>query len=217
MKSLRGLVVGAAVAITTATAIADSVAISFMRITSNAAENVELQFVSVLSTVTGQPGMVDFTFTNNVGTASSISEIYFDTSDSPSEFASGAILLEIGTNFSFGGANPSNLPGGNTLTTPFNATELFSSGAVGNPVNGINTSSDSLTIRFTLSGSLMFADIVDAIESGALRIGLHVRSIGANEESDGFVNMPPVVVPLPSASMLGFAGLGVLVGRRPRR
>ena len=57
---------------------ASSIDIFFGRITNNNVQNPGSQFKAVLSDVSGQPNKVTFTFTNNVGIASSISEIYYD-------------------------------------------------------------------------------------------------------------------------------------------
>jgi len=64
---------------------------------------------------------------------------------------------------------------------------------------------------------MAFGDVIAALEDGALRIGMHVRSIGVDEESDAFVNGPPgVVIPTPTAGAWGLAGLA-LIGARRRR
>ncbi len=54
---------------------AASVDVSFTRITSNASVNVESQFVATATTVAGDSSVIDFIIRNNVGVASSISEI----------------------------------------------------------------------------------------------------------------------------------------------
>lgn len=195
---------------------AASVDISFTRLTANAAENVASQLNATLSTVSGQPGMVDFIFTNNVGVDSSVSEIYFDNGNPAMHFASGAIVGQVGTEFVFGGADPGNLPSGENMDPSFNATSVFSSDAQGNPSKGIDTSTDLLTIRMTLLASLTYQDVVDALESSDLRIGLHLRSIGSGGESDNFINNSIAPVPAPLSSLLGLAGLGMLASRRRR-
>jgi len=190
-----------------ATVNADPVELSFYRISSNAAQNIEAQLHCVVSEVSSST--VSFKFTNLVGVSSSVSEIYFD--DGP--FLQVApTLFQFGTNFTGGGASPSNLPGGNTLSPPFNATQIFSADAVGNPSNGISTATDWLDMHFTLVSGTNFGDVVDALTTGALRIGLHVRAIGPGEESDSFVNVP-TVVPLPPSAWAGLAcmaGIGTV-------
>lgn len=49
---------------------------------------------------------------------------------------------------------------------------------------------------------------------GTLRIGIHAISIGANENSESFVNVP---IPEPTTALLLLAGLGGLAAFGPRR
>ena len=76
---IRLLVVGiAALAGSAASALGATVNFGFTRITANASQNVASQFNVAVSDVAGQPTQVKFKFTNAVGIASSISEIYYD-------------------------------------------------------------------------------------------------------------------------------------------
>ena len=188
------------------TATQASINIDFSRITSNSSTNVAGQFTATVSNPT--VNTVEFLFRNTAVVQSSISEIYFDVDN---VFAGAATLVQVGTNFSTGGANPSNLPAGNTINPAFVANVVFSADAVGNPSVGIDQSTDSLVMRFTFASGVTYQQVVNAISSGDLRLGLHVRSIGGNGQSDSFVN----VVPTPaSIAVLGFAGIA---GARRRR
>lgn len=198
-------------------ALASSVDISYTRITSNSSVNVESQFLTTMSTVIGDSSVIDFIFSNNVGIASSISEIYFDNGTASSLFDSGAITEQIGTSFLFGSANPGDLPGGNALSEPFNVTLSFLADAQGNPSNGVSTSSDLLRIRLTLLSGITFGDVQAALGSGDLRLGFHVRSIGSDGNSDAFVGDPPSIVPLPTPALLGAGGLLACLSPRRRR
>jgi hypothetical protein len=193
---------------------ASPVSLSFFRVDPhNSSQNPASQFSCVMDVVTPGPGgQVSFTFTNAVGIASSISEIYFQ--DGP--LLGEASLNQVGTNFSAGPANPGNLPGGNNLTPPFIATELFSADAQGNPSNGIDTASDSLRMTFHLLNSKSFDDCVSALQTGDLRIGMHVRAIGTDGQSDSFVNNSITAVPLPMTSTMAMAGLSMVMLRRRR-
>ncbi|MCH9007087.1 PEP-CTERM sorting domain-containing protein [candidate division KSB1 bacterium] len=74
---------------------------------------------------------------------------------------------------------------------------------------------------FDLQAGKTVADVIADLNSGALRIGLHVRSIGAAGDSDSFVNGggPPVqVIPEPSSILLlGSALIAFFVVGRIRR
>jgi hypothetical protein len=52
------------------------------------------------------------------------------------------------------------------------------------------------------------------LDSGALRLGLHVQSIGTKGGSESFVNSPPNAVPLPAAGWLFGTALVGLMGLR---
>lgn len=167
----------------------------FERITNNNVENVASQFsVDVLDQssalsvfgVNIDADEVLFAFYNNVGIASSISEIYFDDG---TLLGLTSVLNSLGgfTDFSQG-ASPPDLPGGETIDPPFEVTAGFLADAQGNPSNGIDTSSDILGIVIELLPGLGLGDVESAIDDGTLRIGLHVRSIGVAGDSDSFVN-----------------------------
>ena len=150
-----------------------------------------------------------FSVENDVGIASNIAEVYFDDGllgPSTVENSLGGF-----TNFSGGGANPGDLPGGNTASPPFVATQTFSADASGNPVNGVNASGDILGIVLGLGSFADFDAVAAAVASGDLRFGLHVRSIGAAGGSDGYVNLNPVPVPaavwLFGTALIGFIGI----------
>jgi hypothetical protein len=194
---------------------ADPVTVGFTRITNNAgAVNPASQFSVVISDAGN--GMVDFKFFNNVGIASSITAVYF---------ADGTLLdiaqitSSSGVSFSQG-ASPGHLPSGENAG--FVTTQGFTADS-DPPVshNGVNSASEWLNIRFTLQGSQTFEDTIASLQSGALKIGLHVQAIGPTGKSDSFVNdeLPPtVVIPLPSAAGLAdsfqqaHTGAGLRVG-----
>lgn len=118
--------------------------------------------------------------------------------------------------------NASNLPGGNTLVSPFEATEGFGAEAyTPPPYKGVGPG-ESLEIVFNLGST--FADVINAINVGFnpdpyytgsgdydgwtapnLRIGLHVQSTGEGGE---FSDMC-IMTPIPASVILGMLGLGV--------
>ncbi len=202
-------------------AFADSVDISFSRITSNSSQNVESQFKVTMMEVAGDSSVVEFVFRNNVGVASSISEIYFDNGSSSPLFTSGSIVEQIGTQFNYGSGSPGNLPGGNSMTESFDVTPGFLADAQGNPSKGLNDNDELVRFRFSLQNAVSYSDVLASLSTTALRIGFHVRAIGEDGNSDSFVNRTPTeggpMVPLPSPMLLGAAGLGALAGVRRRR
>jgi hypothetical protein len=168
-----------------------------------------------VSDVVGHADQVTFTFTNIVGIASSISEIYYDDRN-PLQLLTINSLTQQGCTFTGGGANPGNLPGGNNVTPAFNANSSFSADAQGNPSLGIDTASDYLTMKFDLQAGATFATVVTALNSGTLRVGIHVRGIGTQASSDAFVNTAVDTVPVPMAGLTGGAMLLGLAGVRRR-
>src|SRR5690606_4061170 len=92
------------------------------------------------------------------------------------------------------GASPGNLPGGNTAVPAFVADAGFDSEA---PVswNGINSSTEWLTISGTLLGGIIIDNLFN---DGSFRVGMHVQSIGEGGDSDGYITTPSPV-PLPAA------------------
>lgn len=143
-----------------------------------------------------------FTAQNNVGIASSISEIYFDDGLlGPSQ-----VFNSLGgsTSFTGGGANPGDLPGGGPVG--FTATQSFSADAQGNPSLGVDTAQDIVGIFFGLGAFADYNAVVDAVNTGDLRFGYHIRSIGVAGESDSYVS----VVPVPAAVWMFGSALGLL-------
>jgi hypothetical protein len=173
-------------------------------------------------------GHLRFIFANLGSVASSICDVYFDD----------GTLLGISSIFGSTGvsfddpASPADLPGGNSITPVFDVSQDFSADS-DSPVaeNGVSPG-EWLVIDFELINGKTYASTLAALvlggtngaHSDALRIGLHVQSIGTNEESDGFINTPPPPsggnegVPEPASIVLlatGVLGAVVLKRRQP--
>ncbi len=212
---------------------AGPVEFSFVNITNNSNVNVEAQMSMFVAEVSGQPNQAAFIFKNFGSIGSRINDVYFDDG---TLFGIASISNGSGTNF-VQNASPGNLPGGNTLDPPFitsgNPGAMFSADSSNAPNgidNGVNTgatfpSAEAIRITFNLINGKTVADVLSALSTPtgytpggapiyALRVGLHVGSIegvGAND-SDGFVNVPGVVVPLPAAAWMGMTLLGSVGG-----
>ena len=192
----------------------------FMRITSNSPENVAGQlFVTVSDAGNNE---VSFLFTNNVGIASSITDVYFDNrggvlDESAYPVMTIASSAGVGVVFSVP-ATPGSLPSQNSVG--FNTTQGLSadSDSPESSANGVDAAIEWLTLTLTLSSNYSYNDVINALNSTThdLWVGLHVQSIGSTGDSDGYVNLPNYVIPAPGAVLL--AGLGTtMVGLLRRR
>lgn len=159
--------------------------------------------------VTNGGATVDFTFYNNSSVQSSVVRIYFDDG---SLLGIDNILNSQGYTLFTTAAVPGDLPAGGLLDPPFDADREFNVGA-SNPVpwKGVNegdVANEWVTITFELTGGSLNA-VLDELDSGALRIGLHIISLpdGTSESA--------IVVPEPAT--LGLLGLGGLLLMRRRR
>ena len=150
-------------------------------------------------------------FSNSAGTtnsASFISRIYFDYSVSSvlsaPTFNSG---LNVGTvAFKSTSVNPANLP--QSTNIGFNADLAIGSVEQGANKDGIDLGETLGVIFNSPSASVIEA----AINSGNLRVGIHVQDIAvANGRSDSYINTKPVPVP---GFLLGVMAAGALGSTR---
>lgn len=184
---------------------AKAVSFGFEKITSNSPDDVSSQ---LLLEVTDTGLGVAFTFTNAVGLQSSITDVYFQAMgfSAPFDIASSG-----GVAFS-APATPGSLPGQNDAG--FVTTLGLSADSDPPPVaNGVNTSTEWLTITFDYGDYLNFAGVISAINSQDLRIGLHVQSHPTDGDSEGYVNTVPVPDGGVTVILLGL-GLASVAGFR---
>jgi len=148
---------------------------------------------------------VDFTFYNESLIDSSIARIYFSDG--------GGLLIDIaditngpGTSFSQL-ARPGNLPRSNTFEPPFmTADGLSADSAPPLPHNGVNPGE---WVRFTLDNNGTFENVIDGLNTGSIRIGMHVIAL-----PDGS-SVTAVSVPEPATViLLGTAGLWIFTRKR---
>lgn len=165
--------------------------------------------------------LVGFTFYNSVGQKSSITDIYLTGTGGLLVLPGEITAQSPGVSYSIG-ANPSNLPAGTTYD--FYATI----GADSNPPvqpNGINAVGEYVTWSFTMARGVTYNDVIKAIDSGILRVGLLVP--GYSGGSASFINTCGVgggcsqtpSVPLPASLWLMFGAIGGLawMSRRGRK
>jgi hypothetical protein len=164
---------------------------------------------------TGTGIQVQFLFTNTGPQASSITDVYFDGDGTLLNIAS-IDNTSIGVSFSQL-ASPPSLPGGNNVSPSFLTTPGFSADS-DSPTqpNGVNPG-EYLGITFDLKTGGDFDDILGEIDSGELRIGIHVQGY-ASGGSESFINNGRTCeVPAPGALLLGCIGSGVVTFLRRRR
>jgi hypothetical protein len=178
---------------------------SWTNISNNGNQNVGSQ-LGVDVTDAGS-NRVKFRFTNNVGIASSITDIYFDDK-SVASLLSMFSIADSGAGVAFSpDASPGNLPSGNNV----NFTADFSADS-DSPAsqNGVDSASEWVDITFNLAAGKTFNDLLAQITSGELVIGMHVQSIGGSQGgSDAYVNTPPTNQ-VPEPATLAVLGMGLL-------
>ena len=156
-------------------------------------------------------GMVDFTFYNESLISSSVAGIYFDDG---SLLGIDTITNGPGTSFSKS-ATPSDLPGGAKMDPPFVTTDEFSiDGDPPESHNGVNPVElgnplEWVRVSFELINGGTLSSVVDELNNGELRIGVHVIALpdGSSESA----------VTIPEAStfiLFALGGAGLLARRR---
>lgn len=180
---------------------------SFGCVTQNIAGDCAIGQSQLGLSVTSSGSFVDFYFSNSGPAAASITDIYFDWSSSAFALSSsGSVFTDSGAGVSFSwGAAPPDLPGGQGIS--FVADLAADSDPSAQP-NGVNPG-EWLNIRFAGES---FANVVAGLNSGDLRVGIHVQGF-ATGGSESFVTTP---IPEPETYAMLLAGLGLMgfVARR---
>jgi hypothetical protein len=187
---------------------ASATTLSFECITGNLAGDCAIGEAQLTVDVTFHEGVhVLFEFKNSGPLAASITDVYFDDG---TLLSINSIINGTGVDFSEG-ADPGNLPGGNTLNPAFDATFSADSNPPV-PQNGVNPG-ETLGVLFNLQPGGTFADVIGELADGTLRVGIHVQAFDSGG-SESFVNGP---VPVPAAIWLLGSGLLGLIGIAKRR
>jgi hypothetical protein len=211
MLSARVFTLGAfclAIGLVTVGSSADAATIGFTKITNNGPDDVSSQ---LFADVTDSAGKVLFQFSNTGPLDSFIGQIYFD--DDNSLLSNMTVLDDTNPETSLGvsflsTATPANLPAGNSISPEFSAD--FASGADNPaPSNGVNPTE---MVGILFDGTL--ANVLADLNSGALRLGLHVQGIGQTGNSDAFVSVPEPGTALHAMMLLAMASLPAWRRRR---
>jgi len=194
---------------------ANAIPFSFGCISNNNTVNCTTGESQLSVDVTGGAGFVDFRFSNAGPNASSIADIYWDWTGTGFFTAAQGTITDSGAGVSFSfGANPNNLPAGNNANPDFEATIGSDSNPPAQP-NGVNPG-EWVNFHFA-AATPTFQSIIDALNTGALRLGLHVQGF-ANGGSESFVNEGPPTTSVPEPAMLSLFSLVLLgVGFMRRR
>lgn len=192
---------------------------SFTNLTNNNAVHAaagEAQ-LSLSTFAVANPQLVRMTLSNAAGLASAVRAVWVH--DTAGVLASlNGITPTSGVSFNFGSGGT--LPGGENASPAFVANHALGLTADPPPTqSGINAG-ETLDWTYALTGSNTLADLDAALNSGALRFGVHLIGL-PNDGSEGFVTTPidpdPFnVIPTPMAAMMGCVGLGILGARRRR-
>ncbi len=203
-------------AATASIAAASPITFDWSRVTSNAPNAVSDQWVVTADGV-GDRSVFRF---ERIGTSSvALASIYFTGID---EVIKGPTLSGSSGVAYTHSASPANPPGATGFDVDYSAGRV-NKGGIG---NAVNANGEWLEISFAYASGLSQSDVAARINSGALRIAMHVQSIG--EYSDTYISTPPTpsnptpppVIPLPAAvwsAGLGTIGVAGLVARRKSR
>ncbi|MBM3487572.1 MAG: hypothetical protein FJX67_13230 [Alphaproteobacteria bacterium] len=213
MRSVRLGFVCASLASSIVATTSTAGAITFDQITNNSGQNYADDFSA--SITDAGSGKVWIRFMNAPGASGLIGTVYIDDDDSnlvSIEFSaaqsSPGVLFEVGS-------GPPNLPAGNLANPAFDA--HFRAGKKGAASNGVDAG-ETLALLATLQAGSSVAEILADLAQSRFRLALHGQSLGPGEDSESFVDPPPLDPPLsaPATAFLFALGAWAALRGRPR-
>lgn len=200
MRAFLKIIVLTLIAITFVSIASADFTYSFENFTNNDTTNAQIGedqlFVQVSDYGSSQ---ALFNFINTGPEPSTIAQIYFEDGLG---LLSGIDSLIESSGVDFNIETPSNWGIGNQISFTVDYQTTAEKPA---PQNGIDPY-ESLGVVFNISNGFGFDDIIASLDEGFMRIGMHVISIGENQNSEAFVNNGRNIIPAPAAVVL--AGIG---------
>lgn len=139
--------------------------------------------------------------------SSSIANVYFDGND----YLDGLSIIN-GVDVLFvDKSSPSNMGGG--LKPKFDTSHAIGADSPA-PFNGVNAS-QILGVSFELKKNTTYTDVVSAISSGDLRVGLHATAL-PDGSSEWAVNSMEVVPEPATLALLGLGAIALRCGRKKK-
>lgn len=190
---------------------------AFYNITNNNPDYAAIGEAQLSVDVANGDSEVKFIFKNEGPNPCSITDVYFDDGTLLEliglidlDESSGGHSGHPGVNFS-PGATPSELPGNDLVGPAFETTIGFSADSDPPPPSMGVEPGEWLGVIFTLTNGGDVYKVMDELNDGTLRIGIHVQAFnGDGASSESFINVPePATVVL-----LGLGGLLLLRKRR---
>jgi len=211
MKQIYALLIASCIALLSASPC--SAVITYGFVNAEDPPNSSLDIVSQLyMDVSESSGKALFTIRNTGPIQSTVSGIYFENSLSLLDSIFSIDNSDPGVDFEE--STPGNLIGGFSVFAEAEATSPPSK-------HGVDPG-ESVGIYFTLSSGTLFEDVINALDEGTIRVGLHAINF-PDGESDKFFNTtgnpptpPPPAVPVPGAVSLGTIALSCLALWRKR-